>query len=118
VRLAEGVRAGERHEVVGAQALGAETADELLDLHGRGGEARGDVVQVGGDPVAAAAGHGEREAAGDHGGVARRVGEDVGAGDHAGTDGLHGRLDRVHGVVAAQRDGQLLRLRVAVRLVK
>ena len=115
---AEGVGAGEDDEVVGGEALGGEAVDEVLEVERRGRDEPGDVGGGGGGAVAAAGGHGEGEVAVDDGGVAGGEGEDVGAGDLAGADGLDGGLDLVHGVVAAQRDRRLLRLRVAARRVQ
>jgi len=118
VRLAEGVRAGENDEVVDVEALLGEVVDELLELEGRGRDVLQHLDEAGHRPVAAAGGHVEGgEAAGDDRRVPRREGQDVGAGDHAGAHRLHGRLDRVHGGVPAQRDRLLLHLRVAARRV-
>ncbi|BAS71671.1 Os01g0293501, partial [Oryza sativa Japonica Group] len=109
VRGADGVRTRERHQVVDGEPLGGEALDELVRVEERRRDAGEDgeggrhvaVAAAGGDRVDEAAGLGHRVAGGE--------GEDVGAGDLAGADGLHGRLDLVHGVVPAERDRCLLR---------
>ncbi|WVZ96139.1 hypothetical protein U9M48_041811 [Paspalum notatum var. saurae] len=112
--LAEGVRAGEGDEVVDVEALGGEVADEVRELVDRGRDVLEHVEEIGHRAVAPARGHVEGgEAAGDHGGVARREGQDVGARDDARAHCLHCGLDRVHLRVPAQRDRLLLHLRVA-----
>ncbi|CAL4971995.1 unnamed protein product [Urochloa decumbens] len=89
VRDADGVAAGERHEVGGVQLDLVQEGQQRGDRGARRRErAQDDRVRRRGQPVATAQGHLVRRAAAQGDGVARGERDDVGAGDDAAAAGL------------------------------
>uniref|UniRef100_A0A8R7K0I0 Uncharacterized protein n=1 Tax=Triticum urartu TaxID=4572 RepID=A0A8R7K0I0_TRIUA len=116
VRAADGVRAGQGHQVLLAEPLGGEDLGELVHVGGRGRQVAARVLRPRHAPVPPPRGHLVRVPAGQRDAVPGSEGEDVGAGDDAEAGLLHPRLDPVDHLEPAQArvgPGVLLR-RVAL----
>jgi hypothetical protein len=114
---AQRVGAGQRHQLLHREPLGAEHLDEAVhgevgvrQLHvGRRGRRRQRVPAPQRNRVPGPAGHGDQHA--------RRQCEDVGAGHHPGALQLQGQLGAHHGVEGVPGEG-VVDLRVVLRLLE
>ncbi|CAL4964018.1 unnamed protein product [Urochloa decumbens] len=106
VALADGVRAGEDHELLHGEVLLGEVGDELLDVVGGVGELGLGLLGLGDVAVEAAGGDVEVDVAvaEDAGRVAGGVDEDVRAGDNAGAPVLDGGFDLLQEVEGGETD--------------
>lgn len=123
VSAADGVRAGERDELLLREPLGGEELRETVELRERRGQALGGVGRGRREPVPAAGRDAvvDRPGAQDVARVARREGQDVGARHCPRARALElplGFLDHLQPAEAAVRRRRLLRVRVGGAPVK